>query len=110
MSAGHFTNTAPFTKASHWFLLIRVHASTLDSLATAQQLVRTALRDACGEMALSTWRVDVLHLNASRTCAVLRCEAAHVVALRAALTLHTAFRVDVVLAEPTLALIHWPRE
>jgi RNase P/RNase MRP subunit POP5 len=77
--------------------------------ATVQQLVRSALRAACGELAVSTWRMDVRHVNAARVCAVLRCEAAHVVGLRAALTLHTETRVDVLQAEPTLALIQWPR-
>jgi RNase P/RNase MRP subunit POP5 len=106
-TASRFTNVAPFSTASHWFLLIRVHSSPplFVSVAAVQQIVRTSLRDACGELALSTWPVDVLMHDATKSCAVLRCAAEHVIGLRAALTLHTANRIDVVQAEPTLALI-----
>jgi RNase P/RNase MRP subunit POP5 len=109
MSEGAFTNTAPFTSSSHWFLCVRVHneSTALESSSLAR-LVASALRRACGSVAASQWPVDVVAVDAARACAVLRCAAANVVAVRAALTLHTDVRVDVLQCEPTLALIDLP--
>ncbi len=104
--AGAFTNSAPFSSSSHWFLSIQVHgdASAIDHAALKRTL-ESAVRRACGDVAARMWSVDVVLWDAVRATAVLRCAAAHVVGVRAALTLHSERRIDVLQCEPTLALI-----
>lgn len=108
--AGAFANTAPFSSSTHWFLSIRLHADTSSvDHAALRRTLDSAVRRACGDVAARAWSLDVLLWDAARATAVLRCAAAHVTGVRAALTLHSDARIDVLQCEPTLALIQIAR-